>query len=62
MANVRSSAFYANFLQRSPDPASEQAAVAALQGGRLSPEALGELFLSSDEYYTSGTSRRCLLG
>src|SRR5262249_55739229 len=44
--------FYRTYLQRPADPAGEQAAVAALQSGSLSPEALGEMFLASDEYYS----------
>lgn len=43
--------FFATYLQRPADPASEQALVAALQSGLLSPEAVGERVLSSEEYY-----------
>jgi hypothetical protein len=42
---------YQMFLRRPADTAGEQALVAVMQSGQVTPEAAGEILLSSDEYY-----------
>jgi hypothetical protein len=44
--------YYAQFLGRNADASGEQAFVALLQNQTLSPEAVGEIFLDSGEYYS----------
>jgi SOS response regulatory protein OraA/RecX len=44
--------FYAEFLQRNADAAGEQGFVRALQNRQLSPEAVAEIFLASNEYFS----------
>jgi hypothetical protein len=44
--------YYEGYLGRSPDPAGEQAWLTLLQGGALTPEAVGEAILASGEYFS----------
>ena len=44
--------YYAEYLGRPADPAGEQTWVTLLQGGALTPQAVGESILTSDEYFS----------